>query len=330
MDLNRIAVFVAVVETESFTGAASKLGVPKSSVSRSVSQLEDDLGVRLLNRTTRKLSLTEAGRELHLRALPAIQGLEEAGAMAMSARVEPRGTVRLTAPPEMAGVLPRLVVEFTRAHPKVSVSVSLSQRVVDLVAEGFDLGVRAGKLEDSSLIARKLASTDLALFAAPSYLARREPPKSMADLATHECVLFRAKSGRNAWTLTGPRGEESVEVTGQIETDALFFVAEAAISGAGIALLPEEIADAAVRQGLLARVLHGYVMKGAAYSLVMPSTRLVPGHVLLFRDYLTEHLTKFWDHVAVACTRHMASRVTEGAKAKPRRVPEARSRARHP
>jgi len=306
MDLNRISVFVAVVEAESFTAAAARLGIPKSSVSRSVAQLEDDLGVRLLQRTTRRLSLTEAGRDFYRRAQPAILGLEEAGASASSSRVEPRGTVRLTAPVELGLVaLPELVVEFVRRYPKVHVSVSLTPRVVDLVAEGFDMAIRAGKLEDSSLVARKLVSTELALFAAPSYLERRGRPKTLADLARHDCVVFRARSGRNAWTFTGPRGEESVEVTGPVETDAMFFLAEAATGGAGIALLPAEIAGPAVRRKRLERVLPEYVHRGAVYHLVMPSTRLLPTHVVLFRDFLAERLASFWQLVATACTKHV-------------------------
>jgi DNA-binding transcriptional LysR family regulator len=302
MDLNRVAVFVSVVATESFTAAAAKLGVPKSSVSRGVSQLEEELGVRLLERTTRKLSLTEAGEAFYRRAQPALAGLEEASAVANSLRREPRGTVRMTAPLELGvAVLPKLVVEFTKKYPTIQIALSLTSRVVDLVGEQFDLALRAGKLEDSSLVARKISNVDLALYASPAYLDRRGRPKSVAELAKHDCILHRSRGGGDTWTLGGPQGEEQVDVNGPVQADAMFFLMDAAIAGGGIALLPQDVADAEFRASRLERVLDKHGVRGGAYYLLMPSSRLVPAHVVLFRDFLLEHLSSFWAQVAVVC-----------------------------
>jgi DNA-binding transcriptional LysR family regulator len=297
---------VSVVNAESFTAAAEKLGIPKSSVSRSVAQLEEELGVRLLQRTTRKLSLTEAGQAFYQRAQPAMLGLEEAEAEVTATRQDPRGTIRMTAPVEMGHVLiPKLVVEFTQKYPKVHISLSLTQRIVDLVAEGFDLALRAGKLDDSTLVARKVLTTELGLYAAPSYLERRGRPKALSELARHDCVLFHARSARASWVMIGPQGEETVEVTGPVESDALFFVNATAIEGAGIALLPHELAEASVRAGNLERVLPQYAHAGGSCYLVMPSNRLIPSHVLLFRDFLLERIPSFWQELGKACNEHV-------------------------
>jgi DNA-binding transcriptional LysR family regulator len=335
MDLNRVAVFVSVVAAESFTAAASKLGVPKSSVSRGVAQLEEELGVRLLERTTRKLSLTEAGQAFYRRAKPAVAGLEEASAEATSLRREPRGTVRMTAPLELGvAVLPKLVVEFTRQYPRVQIALSLTSRLVDLVGEQFDLALRAGKLEDSSLVARKVAAVDLALYATKAYLDRRGRPKTVAELAGHDCILNRSRGGGDTWTLDGPDGEERVEVNGPLQADAMFFLMDAALAGGGVALLPQDIADGEFRAGRLERVLPEHALRGGAYYLLMPSSRLIPAHVLLFRDFLVERLTSFWAQVAVACTEanaRKAARVpapeTSAARARAGKDLSARGRS---
>jgi len=342
MDLNRVAVFVSVVGAESFTAAADKLGLPKSSVSRSVAQLEDELGVRLLERTTRKLSLTEAGQAFYRRVQPAVLGLEEAGAAAAALRQEPQGTVRMTAPLELGVVvLPKLVVEFTRQYPKVQIALSLTPRVVDLVGEGFDLALRAGKLEDSSLVVRKVSGVELRLYASPEYVARRGMPETVADLAGHDCLLHRSRGGTDTWTLSGPTRDETVEVGGPLQADGMFFLAEAALAGGGIALLPTDIGEPDYHAGRLERVLPAYAVRGAAYYLVMPSSRLIPTHVLLFRDFLLARLATFWQEIGAKCSERrgpdgatvggefgkIVKRVNGRSKADGRPVRERRSQA---
>ncbi|MBC8131381.1 MAG: LysR family transcriptional regulator, partial [Deltaproteobacteria bacterium] len=219
MDLNRISTFVRVVETGTFTAAAAALGLPKSSVSRGVAQLEEALGVRLLQRTTRKLNLTDAGRSYFQRVRAAMSGLEQANSAAADTEHEPRGIVRVTAPGDFGnGLLSAVIADFLLLHPRIHVDVTLTGRWVNLVEEGFDLAVRAGKLRDSSLVARKIAVTDMGLYAAPTYLERRGRPRRLGELANHECLLHRSGKGIMPWRLTGPRGPELVSVSGPVTT----------------------------------------------------------------------------------------------------------------
>jgi DNA-binding transcriptional LysR family regulator len=298
MDLNHVAVFVRVVELESFTAAANQLGLPKSSVSRTVSRLEEDLGVRLLQRTTRKLHLTDAGHAYFERARVALTGLEEAVSVVTDMGTVPRGIVRVTAPSD-SGVLDlaNIVTRFARKFPLVHVELSLTSRFVDLVAEGFDIAVRAGKLTDSTLVARKIGSDSLGLFAAASYLKRAGRPKSIAELAAHECVLFRGKNGKAEWRLVGPKGEESVTVHGPVNVDEMAFTQNAVAQGMGIGLLPM----AGVKLGMqresmppLLRILPEYSTGGAGLHVVTPSVRFQSAAVTVFRDFLIEELIRVW------------------------------------
>ncbi|ACG72889.1 transcriptional regulator, LysR family [Anaeromyxobacter sp. K] len=290
MDLNRIAVFAQVVEAGSFTAAAASLGLRKSSVSRAVAALEADLGIRLLQRTTRRLSLTDAGRAYYERTRDALAGLREASEEAAALGAEPRGTVRVTAPVDLAPDLARLTDAFLRAHPQVRVEVSLTARYVDLVKEGFDLAIRAGVLADSSLLARKLSDSALALFAAPSYLDARGRPRRLADLARHDCLLYRAGAETAVWRLTGRRGEEQVTVHGRAAADEFAFVRGMLLAGAGIALVPTGMVAAPLREGAIERVLPQYVRRGGPVSVVWPSRRYEPVAVARFRDAIVAAL----------------------------------------
>ena len=183
VDLNHVTAFVRVVQDGSFTAAAKALGLPKSSVSRSVAQLEQDLGVRLLHRTTRKLHLTDAGTAFHDRVARALADIDEATSAASDLQRELRGTIRVTAPVDLGvWAVAGIVARFTKKHPTVGVEVRLSSRVVDLMTEGFDLAVRAGKLRDQSLIARRVGALEMGLYASRKYLARRGTPKSLDEL----------------------------------------------------------------------------------------------------------------------------------------------------
>lgn len=291
MDLNRAATFVRVVESGSFTAAASSLRLPPSSVSRAVAKLEGDLGVVLLERTTRKLALTDAGRAYFERAREAVAGLDEAGAMALDAAREPQGLVRLAAPPEMSGKLASLLATFLDDHPKLSLDVTFTSRGAELVGTQVDVAIVVGQLDDSSLIVKKLGTTASRLYAAPAYIERRGKPRTVADLARHAAVLFR---GQRTWDLIGPRGKERVEVSGTLSGDHVSFLHHAVVLGHGIGLLPgflaEESGDA------LVPILPSYAASGGVHSLVHPSRHL-PHRVRLVRDFLGEHLV-------LACTRH--------------------------
>ncbi len=292
MDLDRIAVFVRVAEAGSFTAAAAALGVRKSSVSRSVSALEARLGIRLLQRTSRKLSFTDAGRAYFERARDSLAALEEAEQAVSALGAEPRGLVRVTAPVDLAADLAPLASAFLQAHPAVRIETFLTARYVDLVKEGFDLAVRAGTLPDSSLLARKVGDAELGLFASPSYLDRVGPPRRLADLAAHECVLYRSGTGTATWRLSGPRGEEEVTVRGRADTDEFAFVRAMLLAGFGIGLGPAHMFGPLVESGALRRVLPRYARRSAAVHLVWPSRRFEPAAVSLFRDALARALPR--------------------------------------
>jgi DNA-binding transcriptional LysR family regulator len=299
MDLNHVVVFARVVEQESFTAAAKQLGLPKSSVSRTVTRLEDELGVRLLQRTTRKLHLTEAGVAYYERARAALVALSEAASAATNLGAEPRGIVRMSAPSDMGSLhFGDLVARFVRKYPLVHVEISFTSRYVDLVAEGFDLALRAGKLADSSLVARKIGTDSLGLFASPGYLRRRGRPKTLAELANHDCVLFHAKHGKSEWQLTGPRGIERVSVRGPVNADEMGFVQQAVAAGVGIALLPIVGVRLVASRGLMPMPVHllpEYSIGGSGLHVVSPSTRLPSASVSAFRDFLVTELTELWN-----------------------------------
>ena len=316
MDLNHVTTFLRVVENDSFTAAAAALGLPKSSVSRNVAHLEEDLGVRLLQRSTRRIGLTEAGKAFYERARAALTGLEEASVAASDLGREPRGTIRVTAPADAGAlVLADLVARFVRRYPLIHVELSLTARMVDLVEEGFDLALRAAvRLDDSALLVRRIGSMESGLFAAPGYLRRRGQPASLADLAQHDCVLFRSRGATATWRLSGPpegassdgapdeaRTEHTIAVQGPITADDISFVMAAVRGGAGIGLLPAFLCVEQVLRGKLVRLLPAYASHEASLHLVMPSGRYVPARVALLRDYLLKHLSE----LTLTCPKHI-------------------------
>jgi DNA-binding transcriptional LysR family regulator len=297
MDLNLVTAFVRVVEAQSFTAAARALGLPKSSVSRRVTELEKELGVPLLHRTTRKLALTEAGRTYFEQAERALTGLETAAETAAGMDAEPRGTVRVTMPVDI-GVrgFAELLAEFARRYPDIHVDLSLSSHTVDLVENGFDIGIRADKSHDPNLVVRSVGNAALGLFAAPTYLEQRGTPKEVADLAAHDAVLFRAKQGKALWRLDGPNDEvNAVEVSGRVNADEVLFVRTAIAAGLGIGLLPILVESACVEKKKtdpLRRVLPDYAVRGADLAIVTPTGPKRPHRVTLLRDFLVEQLTQ--------------------------------------
>lgn len=306
MDYNDVPLFVHVVESGSFSAAARALGREKSAVSRGVARLEEELGVRLLQRTTRKLALTDAGQAFYQRVRGAVAGVDEAASEVRELGSEPRGVVRVTAPLDAQTLqLANIFARFVAKHPKIHVELVLTGRALDLVADGIDLAVRAGKLMDSSLVAKRVGSSELRLFASPAYLRRAGTPKRVAELKQHACVLYRPRTpGRANWEFGGPEGEESVDVHGPIAADDMTFVAQAAVAGAGIALLPLEVARHYVEQRQLALVLPEHGVDGGAVYLLMPSASFVPARVLLLREFLFKELQKLMNASARTCTSH--------------------------
>jgi DNA-binding transcriptional LysR family regulator len=291
MDLNRATTFVRVVETGGFTRAAQVLGLPASSVSRAVSKLEGDLGITLLERTTRKVTLTEAGRAFFERAREALAGLEEANALALDAAREVHGVVRLAVPPELGGKLGNLASTFALQNPRVRIELTFTNRGGELVGDLVDLAVVVGRLPDSSLITKRLGESTDRLYASPSYIEQHGQPRRVADLAKHEAILTRAVAGEGRWELTGPRGVEHVDVHSRMVGDHTQFVIDAARAGLGIALLPNWIGDPMVEEGTLVPVLPRYSTTSALHILTHGGRHL-PRRVALLRDFLFESLTR--------------------------------------
>ena len=285
VDLNEVVIFTRVVEAESFTVAARRLEMPKSTVSRKVSQLEDRLGVRLLHRTTRSLRLTDVGAAYYERCARIVAQLEEADFAATEAQASPRGTLRVTAPVEFT-FLGELVAELLHIHVDLRIEVVLTGRRVDLVEEGFDLAIRAGRLVDSTLIARKLGSVQPQVLAAPAYLAGHARPLEPDDLRTnHECILFGEAQRGGMWQL----GHE-VQVKGRLVTNAIGLAREAAVAGLGLALLPDFLCRAQLADGRLEAVLDDHLSPRMHVYALYPTSRHLSPKVRTFLDFAVEHL----------------------------------------
>ncbi len=289
-DLNDILVFTQVADAGSFTAAAKALDLPKSTVSRRVARLEESLGVRLLHRTTRRLNLTDAGRTLQESGTRIMSELADAQAAVTDMHAQPRGRLRITAPVELP-VMPRLVTDFLDLYPDVHIELDLTNRYVDLVEEGVDVAIRAGRLADSSLIARKLADTCGTLVASPAYIDSRGAPQSIEDLADHDCVIFGPGSANGAWRLNGPHGPVKVAIKGRISVNHLALVKHAAIAGFGIALLPTIMVADEIAAGHLRIVLPQSSPPPSSLWAVTPSRKHVSPVVRAFLDFLTAQLS---------------------------------------
>lgn len=284
MDFNEAAVFVRVVQAGSFSAAARQLGLPTSTVSTRVARLERRLGVTLLQRTTRRLHLTEAGSLYFEHASTGLGYLMEAEAALDEARQQPQGILKMTAPADLGdALLGHLLAETQARYPALSLELWLTERYVDLVAEGVDVAIRMGELRDSSLIAKSLGTIQWALFASPSYLQQAAPITSPVELAQHPCVQF-TPMGRHHWELQRGTNEIRVPLPGQVLVNNIGVVKTMVESGQGVALLPTFICQAAVRQGGLQRLLPEWRGQADAVHLVYPKQRFMPPKLRGFID----------------------------------------------
>lgn len=287
MDLNEVVVFAKVVEAGSFVGAARELSMPKSTVSRKVSELEARLGARLLQRTTRQLSLTDAGRAYYRHAARVLAELDEAEHAVTRMQEVPRGLLRVTTPINVA-YLGRLFTTFLDQFPEVTLEMVCTQRVVDLVEEGFDVSIRVGRLADSSLIARYLGSEKSHLVASPAFLAQHALPKSPADLQGKPVLVFSALPEPTVWHLV--RGDEraKVPVEPRFTVNDFDLVYRAVLDGVGIALLPSHRASDDLQQGRLVRLLPEWCTPTLQFHAVYPSTRHLAPKVKAFVEHLQD------------------------------------------
>ena len=286
--LNGMRVFAQVVEAKSFSAAADKLGMSKSLASRHVSALERSLSVKLLNRSTRKLSLTEAGAVFYEHCARIVQEAELAEQLVTQTQSEPAGVVKVTATPAFAvrHVLPALT-EFHQKYPKIRVQLSCSNRSLDLGEEGFDLGIRVAFNPAPNLVARRLAANRSVLCATPAYLKRHGTPRRIDDLGEHECVLFPPLAPKGVWTFRRDGRKYSVPVAGVFETDEMDAVRAAVAAGLGIGILPVYMAGEDLRQGQLVPLLRQYqvVPESAIYLVYLPN-RTLSSRVRALIDFL--------------------------------------------
>jgi DNA-binding transcriptional LysR family regulator len=281
LDLNEIVVFTRVVQAGSFTAAARALEMPKSSVSRKVSELEDRLGVRLLQRTTRKLGLTDAGRLYYERSARIVAEIEEADQAVSRLQTEPRGLLRVTVPLSFAMLGP-IVAGYLERYPDVQLEVTCTDRRVDLIEEGYDVAIRAGALGDSTLIARLLGALRRVLVASPSYLELRGVPRSPAELVDHDCIVFGAGQEPDRWILASGERRTEVRISPRLTVNELDRIGDAARAGIGIALIAEFGCAEDLRAGRLRQVLGEWTSAETPVHIVYPTARHLSPKVAAF------------------------------------------------
>lgn len=289
MDLNLLSSFVVVAEESSFSAAAKKLGVIRSSVSRSVAALEQTLGVQLFSRSTRQVSLTSAGRALYAKVAPQLMSLKDA-IHALPEREElPSGRLCVTAPLDIGALLMASVLApFSLRYPGVQLDMRLSNRNVDLVAEGFDAALRVlpPRRTDSSLVARRLTDIEMNVFANPTYLARAGTPRSVEDAAGHAWISFTERKFSGA---LAPLAKIQPRWIG----DDVLFIANAVVAGVGLGLVPTFLVAEHIAAGTVVRVLPRVAVSAGALYLVYAPTRHVPRKVSALRDFLVDHFGRY-------------------------------------
>lgn len=298
-NLSDIAVFVQVIDSGSFTAAADKLDMSKSVISKYVSRLEERLGVRLLNRTTRRLSLTEAGHVLYKGSLRGIEEIEAAETEVTQLQETPRGTLRINTPMSF-GILhiAPAIADFHRQYPEVSVDMDLDDRQVNLVEEGYDLAVRIAELPDSSLIARRLGPCRHVLCASPAYLQQHGTPRHAEDLANHRLLSYGYHSSPREWQLVNPQGRHvNIALNSKIHMNNSLALREAVLNNAGIVLIPTFIVGNDIRNGRLQSVLGHYKMLELSIYSVYPQRKLLSPKVRAFIEFMEQRIgtTPSWD-----------------------------------
>lgn len=287
--LTRMRVFVQVVESGGFSAAARELGRSKALVSKYVRELEDELGARLLNRTTRQFSLTEIGEAYVREASEILQRIEELNESLGECHSEPRGLLRVSVPRAYGElVLAEPIMAFAAAQPQVQLSLRFEDRYVDLVEEGVDVAIRIGELSDSSLVARRLAPVRMVLCAAPAYLDKNGRPEHPRDLAGMDCIIDMNVRTPSSWTFDVDGKKQSIAIQGRIEVNSLPAVRAAALAGHGIAAVPEFVVTEDLAAGRVEEILGEHVSVSAGLFALYPHRKHLPGKVRAFIDYLAQ------------------------------------------
>jgi DNA-binding transcriptional LysR family regulator len=302
-DINDMLLFAQVVKAKSFTGAAKDLDISKSRVSKSIARLEATLGVRLLHRSTRRLGLTEIGEAYFEHCDRILEELTEADNTVNRLHLEPRGKLKISAPVAFSTmhVAPALP-DFMMQYPELSVDMTISDRLVDLVEDGFDLALRITPEPGLNLVARRLAPIQRKICASPAYLARRGIPQTPQELAWHNCLDYTFMNTQGLWHLKGPEGDVAIPVTGTLRINDDEALSQAVLGGLGLALLPTFIVGRELQAGRLIEVLPGYVpVERFIYAVHLPNRHL-PLKVRAFIDFLLDRFgaEPYWDRQEAA------------------------------
>lgn len=288
--LTRMRAFIDVVEAEGFSAAARKIGRSKALLSKYVRELEDELGALLLNRTTRQFSLTEAGHTYYRRASEIIREVDSLADAVRESSGDVKGRIKLSAPRTFADApIGQSLIDFTRAHPEIVLEIQLDDRFVDLVEEGFDLAIRISRLENSSLIARRLAPFSVKVCASTEFIEKHGRPVRPQDLSNMPCIVDTNGRWLSNWPFLGDKGETiSVSVAGQMEVNSPLVTRAAALSGLGFAILPDFIAAPDLEAGRLVSVLEDHLLQGGGIFAVYPHRRYLPAKVRVLVDFLVQ------------------------------------------
>lgn len=294
-----IQAFVHIVEASTMTAAAELLGVAKSAISRRLSELEQQLSVELFHRTTRKLVLTESGQGFYMRCTQILNDIEEAQHAVSQAHQELNGLLRVAAPLSF-GVLQLgpAIIEFQKLHPNLSFDIDFNDRQIDLIQEGFDVGIRIANLKDSSLIARKLATISFTVCASPAYLKQHGTPHSPEDLINHNCVTFSYLDNPSHWSFINEQGKkQTIKVPKLMQVNNGSFIHSAAIAGLGISRIPNFITYKSIASGKLIPILQDYSIPGFNAYAIYPPTRHLSQRVRQFIDFLVERFSgvPYWE-----------------------------------
>ena len=293
--LSRIGIFIEVVRHESFAAAARELGITSSAVSKQIQNLEYALKTKLLNRTTRKVSMTEEGALFYERASRALEDIQEATEQINELKATPRGSLRVSVPAAFGILhLTKPIAEFARLYPDVHLDIEFDDRLIDMTQEGFDISIRIGPLKDSAMISRKLASCPIHVCASPAYLKKHGIPETPDDLAKHNVLAYTRNRGAHEWRYTSPDGlERTVALKSSFKCDTAEMMVEAARQGVGIVIAPAFFLHGALDDGTLKVILEEY--KGAPerclYAMFQPNR------------YLSTRLRLFVDHIAQYCSQ---------------------------
>ena len=288
--LTRMRAFIDVVEAEGFSAAARKIGRSKALLSKYVRELEDELGALLLNRTTRQFSLTEAGHTYYKRASEIVREIDSLADTVRESSGDVRGRIKLSAPRTLGDApIGQSLIDFAVQYPEIVLEIHLDDRFVDLVEEGFDLAIRISRLENSSLIARRLAPFSVQVCASPELIAKRGKPTRPQDLAHLPCVIDTNGRWLSNWPFLGDDGETiSVSVSGPIEVNSPLASRAAALAGLGFAILPDFIAAPEIEAGKLVPLLTDRMLTGGGIFAVYPHRRYLPAKVRVFVDFLVQ------------------------------------------